>query len=62
MLVIGIAGGVGSGKSSVTSELATLGAKVLDVDRIGHDLLNETEIFTLDNLKFMDIDLGQHLN
>jgi dephospho-CoA kinase len=44
MLVIGIVGGVGSGKSSVTSELATLGAKALDVDRIGHDLLNETEI------------------
>ena len=44
MLVIGIVGGVGSGKSSVTSELAALGAMVLDVDQIGHDLLNETEI------------------
>jgi len=44
MLVIGIVGGVGSGKSSVTSELATLGAMALDVDRIGHNLLNETEI------------------
>ena len=44
MLVIGIVGGVGSGKSSVTSELAALGAMALDVDQIGHDLLNETEI------------------
>ena len=42
MLVIGIVGGVGSGKSSVTSELAALGAMALDVDQIGHDLLNET--------------------
>jgi len=44
MIVIGIIGGVGSGKSSVASELAALGAMTLDVDRIGHDLLNETEV------------------
>jgi dephospho-CoA kinase len=44
MIVIGIIGGVGSGKSSVASALAELGAMTLDVDQIGHDLLNETEI------------------
>lgn len=44
MLVIGIAGGVGSGKSSVASELASRGAAILDADQIGHDLLDETEV------------------
>lgn len=44
MIVIGIIGGVGSGKSSVANALAELGAMTLDVDQIGHDLLNETEI------------------
>ena len=44
MLVIGIAGGVGSGKSSVAKHLASLGAVSLDVDQIGHDLLDEMEV------------------
>ena len=33
MLVIGIAGGVGSGKSSVAEHLASLGAASLDADQ-----------------------------
>jgi dephospho-CoA kinase len=44
MIVIGIVGGVGSGKSSVARELAELGAMTLDVDQVGHDVLNEIEI------------------
>ena len=44
MLVIGIAGGVGSGKSSVTKHLASLGAVSLDADQIGHDVLDEIEV------------------
>ncbi len=39
MLVIGILGGVASGKSLVSSELAQLGAGVLDADRAGHEVL-----------------------
>ncbi|HIA17835.1 MAG TPA: dephospho-CoA kinase [Planctomycetaceae bacterium] len=44
MLVIGIAGGVGSGKSSVAEHLASLGAASLDADQIGHDVLDEVEV------------------
>jgi len=44
MLVIGIAGGVGSGKSSVAKHLASLGAVSLDADQIGHEVLGEMEV------------------
>ena len=44
MLVIGIAGGVGSGKSSVAKHLASLGAVSLDADQIGHDVLDAMEV------------------
>ncbi len=36
MLVIGLTGGIGSGKSTVSAMLAELGAHVLDADRVGH--------------------------
>lgn len=39
MKVIGIAGGIASGKSRVTQFLAKRGAFVLDADRLGHDVL-----------------------
>ncbi len=39
MLVIGILGGVASGKSLVSGELARLGAGVLDADSVGHEVL-----------------------
>jgi dephospho-CoA kinase len=44
MLVIGVAGGVASGKSVVSAELQRLGAAVLDADRIGHEVLEEPEV------------------
>lgn len=34
--VIGLTGGIGSGKSTVASLLAELGARVVDADKIGH--------------------------
>ena len=37
MKVIGLTGGIGSGKSTVSRFLAELGAVVLDVDKIGHE-------------------------
>jgi dephospho-CoA kinase len=36
--VIGLTGGIGSGKSTVSQFLAELGAVVLDADKIGHEL------------------------
>lgn len=42
--VIGIVGGIGSGKSTVSRAFALHGCGVLDADRIGHRLLNEPDI------------------
>lgn len=36
--VIGLAGGIGSGKSTVAGMLAALGAHVVDADKVGHDV------------------------
>jgi dephospho-CoA kinase len=38
---IGVVGGVASGKSLVSQQLAKLGAGVLDADRAGHDVLTD---------------------
>lgn len=37
MKVIGLTGGIGSGKSTVSRFLAELGAVVIDADRVGHE-------------------------
>ena len=37
MLVVGLTGGIGTGKSEVTRALAGLGASVIDADRVGHE-------------------------
>jgi len=37
MKVIGLTGGIGSGKSTVSQFLAELGAVILDADRVGHE-------------------------
>jgi dephospho-CoA kinase len=39
MKVIGLTGGIGSGKSTVSQILAELGAVVIDADIIGHEIL-----------------------
>jgi dephospho-CoA kinase len=39
--IIGILGGIGSGKSTVASEFAKLGCAVVDADKIAHRLLDE---------------------
>ena len=36
MITIGITGGIGSGKSTVTKILAELGAPIIDADKVGH--------------------------
>ena len=37
MKVIGLTGGIGSGKSTVSQFLAELGAVIVDADRVGHE-------------------------
>ena len=37
-LVVGLTGGIGSGKSAAAEEFARLGATIVDADRIAHDL------------------------
>ena len=39
--IIGIVGGVGSGKSTVADEFSVLGCAVLNADQIGHELLGD---------------------
>lgn len=41
MVIIGIVGGVASGKSMVAESFRKLGAAVLDADRLGHEVLEE---------------------
>lgn len=44
MKVIGLTGGIGSGKSTVSQFLAELGATIIDADAIGHEVFKpETE-------------------
>jgi len=44
--VIGIIGGVACGKSFVAEQLRSLGAEVINVDRIGHEVLRESDVRT----------------
>ena len=44
MITIGVAGGIASGKSLVSKQFQSLGAHVLDADRVGHFVLTESEI------------------
>ncbi|MFC1929231.1 dephospho-CoA kinase, partial [Chloroflexota bacterium] len=44
--VIGLTGGIGSGKSTVSQCLAELGAVILDADKVGHKILkSDTELW-----------------
>lgn len=40
MKIIGLTGGIGSGKSTVAGLLAELGAVIIDADKIGHKVLD----------------------
>jgi dephospho-CoA kinase len=44
MVLIGIAGGIASGKSLVSGQLQRLGAEVLDADRAGHQVLGQPQV------------------
>lgn len=43
MLIVGLTGGIASGKSLVTRVLRDLGTHVIDADKIVHDLLSNNE-------------------
>ncbi len=38
MLVVGLIGGIGSGKSEASAILASMGAEVIDADKVGHSI------------------------
>ncbi len=42
--VIGLVGGIGSGKSAAAAEFARLGCEVIDADKLGHALLKDSEV------------------
>ena len=42
--IIGILGGIGSGKSTIAAEFAKLGCRVIDADKIAHELLEQKDI------------------
>jgi len=44
MKIIGLTGGIGSGKSTVSRFLAGMGASVIDADKVGHDVLRSPDI------------------
>jgi dephospho-CoA kinase len=44
MKIIGLLGGVASGKSLVAEQFRRLGAEVLDADRVGHEVLLRPEV------------------
>ena len=42
-MILGILGGIGSGKSTVTRMFADLGAKTLDADAVAHELIERED-------------------
>jgi dephospho-CoA kinase len=42
--IVGIIGGIGSGKSTVAAELGKLGCEVIDADKIAHELLEKKSV------------------
>jgi dephospho-CoA kinase len=44
VIVLGIVGGIASGKSLVAEQLEQLGARRIDADRLGHEVLQDEEV------------------
>jgi len=53
-LIIGISGGIGSGKSTVSALFEECGAEIIDADAIAHKALNEISIKNLLKSRFGD--------
>jgi dephospho-CoA kinase len=57
--VIGLIGGIGSGKSAVAEILAARGSVVIDADRVGHELLSDREVREQIVARFGEVVLNQ---
>ena len=57
MVVIGLVGGVASGKSFVASCFEELGASILDADKIGHEVLRQSEVISAICAQWPDVQL-----
>ena len=44
MKVIGLLGGIGSGKSTIAQQLMELGAHKIDADKVGHEILGDEDV------------------
>ena len=53
--VIGLTGGVASGKSTVSRFFEKLGAKIINVDEIGHLILKKTDVIKLIDNEFLNV-------
>jgi dephospho-CoA kinase len=54
MFVLGIVGGIASGKSLVSAYLARLGAETIDADKLGHEVLHMPEVIAAARLRWGD--------
>ncbi len=52
MKIIGVTGGIGSGKSTVSKILSSLGAKIIDADAIAHKVTEDSNVLTELSEKF----------
>jgi dephospho-CoA kinase len=52
--IIGLVGGVASGKSSVAQQLGSFGAAVIEADKIGHEVLREPGIIEKSRARWGD--------
>jgi len=55
VVVLGVTGPIAGGKTSATDALAALGAEVLELDRIGHELLAESGVRAEVDAAFPDV-------
>jgi dephospho-CoA kinase len=60
MIVIGVVGGIASGKSLVCEQMRRLGAVVLDADQLGHEVLREPDVIAAVRERWGDRVLDEH--
>lgn len=60
MLILGLVGGIASGKSIVANYLRDMGAIVLDADRAGHHVLREADVIAAIKSRWGDKVLDAH--
>lgn len=60
MHILGIIGGVASGKSLAARRFAELGAEVLNADELGHEVLREAEVKAAIRKRFGDAVFDSH--